>query len=349
MNNMKIIRYGKSYSDIEKVKQNFTSENEYALMDNERIKNCYMKQPNRTNCKICGELLKESVTFHSHDIRYFICKKCGHINGEKLETEEYTSSIYESPESDYGKFYRAQDEELYNLRVHNIYVPKAEFMLEALRALKINPMELTYLDVGAGSGYFVNAMSTMGLDVKGIEVSAMQVKYGNEMLKSRKLFCVPQKEVVSYIEGADCKVISFIGVLEHVVNLEEILCAVSNNKNIQYMYFLVPMFSFSVMLETMFPFVYNRVLGGAHTHIFTDSSLEYIYKKYNMELCGEWRFGADIADLLRTMKVTMKKDGNENLISIVDENFHSIIDDLQLIIDKNHICSEIHALVRICH
>ena len=45
----------------------------------------------------------------------------------------------------------------------------------------------------------------------------------------------------------------------------------------------------------------------------------------------------------------MKKDGNENLISIVDENFHSIIDDLQLIIDKNHICSEIHALVRICH
>ena len=63
---------------------------------------------------------------------------------------------------------------------------------------------------------------------------------------------------------------------------------------------------------------------------------------------GEWRFGTDIVDLLRTIMVTLQNNGNVYLSEIFQEKSSRILDDMQLLIDKNNFCSEIHLLVRKC-
>ena len=129
-------------------------------------------------------------------------------------------------------------------------------------------------------------------------------------------------------------------------NLADIFNAVISNNNIKYLYFSVPMFSFSTILESITDNVSPRVLGAPHTHIFTNESINYICRRYSFQPLGEWRFGADIADLLRTISVELKLQGNSSLISIMREQIVPVLDDLQYILDRSDFCSEIHIVVK---
>ena len=154
------------------------------------------------------------------------------------------------------------------------------------------------------------------------------------LFRSKKIFEAKQE------------VISFIGVLEHIINLDEIFDAIKENKNIHYIYFSVPMFSYSIMFESVFDSVFNRNLGGAHTHLFSNGSIEYLCKKYSWEIVSQWRFGTDIPDLIRSISVLMDKNGNSMLSDFFKKKAISVMDDLQLVIDKSGLCSEIHILVK---
>ena len=340
-----MIKYGKSFEDISELKKNFIDFNDEMLKNNDSIKAAYLKQPIRQKCKICGESILNCNSFISHGIKYYICTNCGHVNGECLETTDFTSKIYE--ESDYGRNYRENEHDLYRQRMERIYIPKVNFMLENLKEQGVNPQKRNYLDVGAGSGYFVGALLHNGISsVSGIEVSNSQVQYGNDMLGSKHLECIVQNDVCDYLRKTTADVVSFIGVFEHIINLNEILNSIQQNNNIKYVFFSVPMFSYSVILESLFPAVFNRLLGGAHTHIFTDKSLEYLYKKLDWNVIGEWRFGTDIMDVMRTVVVQLEKDGNKYLASLFSEKISDVIDDIQLVIDKSRFCSEIHVLAK---
>ena len=55
--------------------------------------------------------------------------------------------------------------------------------LDALANINIDPKELKYADIGAGSGYFVSALRGVGLiNSVGYEVSKSQVSFGNLMI-----------------------------------------------------------------------------------------------------------------------------------------------------------------------
>lgn len=289
--------------------------------------------------------VENSASFHSHGIKYFICKNCGHVNGEFMETSEFTSAIYEDSAIDYGKLYKQEDG--YKDRMHKIYSPKVKFMMDVLAKNGEVPDKLSYIDVGAGSGYFVGAMLEEGLNAGGADVSESQINFGNAMLHEEKLVHISQDGMANYIRNVDADVVSFIGVLEHVVNLNEILDAVAMNNKLKYMYFLVPMFCYSVIWESVFEHVYNRLLGGSHTHVFTDQSIAYINKKYHWTPLGEWRFGADAADMMRSLIVYMNESGNEYLAEMFHSRYLKIIDDMQMVMDKDHFCSEIHMIVKL--
>lgn len=338
-----MIRYGKSYEPVSSLKSDFVSDNKTHLSENERIKRIYLQQPKRRICKICRDKLSSSAMFHSHGLNYYHCEKCGHINGEYEETDEFASQIYE--QSDYGRTYRTGSKDEYFTRLNNIYLPKAEFLINALEENGVKTKGLEFIDVGAGSGYFVGALNKLGFSVKGIEVSTSQVNYANEMLEMKALEHVTQEKVVDTICESDADVISFIGVLEHVVNLHQILEAIGQNQKIRYMFFSVPMFSYSVFWEAISNDVFNRLLGGSHTHIFSNSSLEYIYKYYGWENIAEWRFGSDIADLIRIIQVKLIDDGNEYLANLFDKKQSVILDEIQLILDHQEFSSETHVLV----
>lgn len=343
---MAVIKYSKTYKNVSKFKDDFVKANDSHLQDNNRIAQIYFKQPIRTHCKLCNcKFNGEEKTFNSHDIEYVICDNCGHVNGKYQDTEQFAKEVYET--QDYGKNYRVNhlnesEESAYKERTDNIYVPKVNFLTECIDKKKI----IKVLDVGAGSGYFVSALMKSGISSIGIEVSEQQVVYGNNFLCENSLIHVQQDKTVDFINGTDCNTISFIGVLEHLSNLNEVIRAINENDNIKYIYFSVPMFSYSVILESIHPEVFNRQLGGTHTHLFTDDSISWLIKENNWEVLGKWYFGTDVADCFRNVVVENHYNGNDELNEIFYKKSSEILDSLQNIIDRQHFCSEVHVVVR---
>ena len=102
------------------------------------------------------------------------------------------------------------------------------------------------------------------------------------MLGENCLEAFESELIIEQVSATNADVCCFMGVLEHLDNLQAMLDAVSHNKNIKYMFFLVPVFSLSCVFESAFQAVFNRLtFGGQHNHLFTNRSLEYMYKKYN--------------------------------------------------------------------
>lgn len=150
------------------------------------------------------------------------------------------------------------------------------------------------------------------------------------------------------MRGTDRQVLVAIGVLEHVYNMREIFSSIKQNLNIEYLYFSVPLFSLSVFFEMMFSDVYNRQLGGSHTHLFTFESINNMNKEFNFEIVGQWFFGMEIADLYRFMQVRLQHD-NTQVLDIFQEKFSKSIDSLQKVVDEAEFASEVHMVVKVSH
>ena len=188
------------------------------------------------------------------------------------------------------------------------------------------------LDVGAGSGYFVAAAVQEGINGKGVEISPQQVAYGNRHIGKEVVDCIKPDELKEVIGNTRANILSAIGVLEHLSNLREILQAIAENHNVKYLYCSLPMFSVSVILEAMSQNCFNRQLGGGHTHLFTNQSVEYMCSEYGWKIEHTWRFGVDVMDFYRMMVTAIGQ--NEVLMNRINAVDKSILDEIQLILDK---------------
>jgi hypothetical protein len=112
----------------------------------------------------------------------------------------------------------------------------------------------------------------------------------------------------------------------------------------RYLFLQVPMFSISSLISISHSRIYPRVLGGAHTHIFTENSINYLLKKFKLKILGEWRFGSDILDLKRTLINSVNVSNSATRISEEFEKLLSnkVINSLQSVLDQNHVTDEIH-------
>jgi 2-polyprenyl-3-methyl-5-hydroxy-6-metoxy-1,4-benzoquinol methylase len=346
------IRYGKSAKDIIPHKKSFFDENKALLSESIKINKMYSNQPKRVKCKNCNYSIKQKqeANFKKLHVNYFICNRCGHLNGENEDNDFFCSEVYTSNNgSDYSKLYNSESVTAYKKRTKDIYTPKALFLRDALVNIGINAEKLKYADIGAGSGYFVSALRNAGLvNTVGYEVSEFQVTFGNSMIGQPLLNKIEISDTIKLVETMDAEVISMIGVLEHVQYPREILKALESNKNLKYFYISVPLFSLGVFFEMIFPNVMNRQLSGAHTHLYTESSLNYMANEFNLTRIASWWFGTDIMDLFRSVSVSLDQNNFEPKISLIwDELFGSIIDDLQLGIDKKNMSSEVHMLFKL--
>ena len=76
-----LLRFGKPYADIWKIKTDFYTQNRILLSERQRIAEIYSQQPLRSVCKICEQKIREGdTTFISHGIKYIVCSHCGHLN-----------------------------------------------------------------------------------------------------------------------------------------------------------------------------------------------------------------------------------------------------------------------------
>lgn len=336
-------KYGKPYDkDMFRIKQGLYDENDRFLKNALRIIHIYSGQPFRTHCKLCGKKLSLKKCFSSQGIDYAYCEHCHHLNGFHEETVDFCSKVIENS----GAVYKEPDADAFEKRLKTIYLPKMDFLLEHLQSdRKMENFDIKILDVGAGSGYFVGAGLQRNVDIIGVEASAEQVELGNRMLQAKVLQQVDILDVKQCVAETSCNVVTFIGVLEHLDDLRAMLQTIQKNDNIQYIFFSVPLFSFSCVFAAVFPNVYNRQFGGGHTHLFSLDSIHYMNEEYGFEPVSTWQFGTDAMDMYRSIMVTL---GNENsqLRDIFSEHFLPCSDMIQLLFDKSGFSSEIHMLVR---
>ncbi len=343
MNSTQLIKYGKSIGDLIAIKQDYLQNNNKNLDNMDRIAQIYMQQPKRTGCKLCGTPFSEPL-FNSHGIPYYLCSSCNHLSGAYSDTAEFASSIY--VDGDYHIVYSQTHKDEYMNRLKVIYTPKVDFLVESLLSDGVNLDNVNMLDIGAGSGYFVNACLQKGISCKGIEISSEQVKLANTMAGRHIVSEVSADDINATVAEANANVMSAIGVFEHVSDLHGLLNAVRSNKSVEYLYILVPMFSFSCVFEAVNQHGFNRHLGGGHTHLFTFESLNYLADLLGFDIVAQWRFGSDIMDLYRFTCVALEQNGNQQLKKYFEDRFISLIDDLQLTIDKSGFASEVHMVLR---
>ena len=158
------------------------------------------------------------------------------------------------------------------------------------------------LDVGCGAGYFVFASLLRNLLASGLDVSKKMIEFVNVQISNDlnkiPLVCVNEDKFYSEIVRTNADIISAIGVIEHLREPHKFIIAFQKSKA-EYLYYSVPMLSFSVVLENVFKNVFPRQLSGGHTHLFTESSVKKINEVIGIQSIAEWRFGTDAMDLYR--------------------------------------------------
>lgn len=333
MKNKKVF-FSKSYKNILEIKSDFYINNKKNIKKIKKLNLFYKKQKIRKVCKTCGLKIK-NFYFKSHNIKYGLCKKCGHFNGQHEDSIIYNNFIYNS---DKGKNYSANYSKNFDLRVKNIYLPKVKFLQSVIK------QKLKIFDLGCGGGHFLKALEISGINGRGYDTSENLIFQAKKKLKKNTVKHLELKESINELLLSDCNTLSLIGVLEHLTNPRDIFVKFKESK-LKYFYLSLPLLSLSTLLEKTFQNVFPRQLSGGHTHLYTKESINYLAKKYNLKVIGEWWFGTDIADLYRSMIISNKKN-NPVFNNLLDKYLYTSLDGMQNSLDKEKICSEVHIILK---
>jgi hypothetical protein len=344
----RIVRYGKSSEGLINVKRDFFDNNDEYLAYEQRLARAYVAQPRRTRCKCCDVELA-GTRFAKQGIDYVLCARCGHLSGAHEDTDAYNAEVYTGGGgSDYSRFYSVDGRRAYEERMAAIYLPKVDFLVSSLRTLGDAPEQMSFVDLGAGSGYLVASLIARDMTAIGYEVGESQVAFGNAMIGRDALHLHRLDEIDRLAATTEHDVVTMIGVLEHLQRPREFLRALVANPRVKYLLISVPLFAPSVFIEMVFPYVMQRHLSGGHTHLYTASSLEWMARELAIEPVAEWWFGTDVVDLYRAFIVALRKNADTaRMLDTWTALFAPVIDELQLVLDKRHLSSEVHVLYRL--
>ena len=331
---IKKVFFSKSSKKILNLKKNFLEKNNQLTKQAQRWNKFYNKQPSRKLCKICEKPLSKKI-FKSHFAHYTICKFCGHFNGLNKDTKRFNEFLYKKDSGQkFSKFYLKD----YKSRVENISKPKLEFLKKILKGKK------EILELGSGAGHFLKACELNSIKATGYDVNSSMVKLGEKMLKKNQIKKFNIDDIYNMVLNCDKEVITILGVIEHL-EFPNLIFENFKKSKAKYMFFAVPMISLTVFLEHSFQNTFPRVLGGVHNHLYSEKSLNYILKKNKLKAIGEWWFGSDMIDLMRTLLINSNPIDKLEYKKYLDNYFISLIDDLQNVLDKKKLCGDVHMVV----
>ena len=125
-----IIKFSKSYNDILKFKLDFFSKNKMNFSTAIKMNKMYLEGPNRKKCKNCLYPIK-NFFIKSFGVKYSLCQRCNHLNGEKQETRKFFNKLYISGQS--SKNIEKNYNRSFKGRVKNIYNSKVLFLKKVIK------------------------------------------------------------------------------------------------------------------------------------------------------------------------------------------------------------------------
>lgn len=272
------------------------------------------------DCPICSS--KNNLNLMKIDLfDYKKCIDCGSIyNSPQLKTKFLQKMYFEGEYENYVKNLTLQGD-----RIRENITEVRKF--KQLESLFNEPGNI--LDVGCGSGTFLNIASQNNWNCTGVELSKTGLSIAQE--KKINIFNKPFEEC-HFNEKFDC--ISFWGVLEHVTNpIVQIDKAISIlNKN-GVIIFEVPSSDSLLMqyvIENSFiPFRY--IESARHLSFFSIKGIELICKNKNLKLEYIESNGLDLQTVL---------------LSNFDDNVIENMKNFQQIIDKNLLSDHYRVFLR---
>jgi len=184
-------------------------------------------------------------------------------------------------------------------------------------------------------------------ETTGYEMSLSQTEFAKKVNNSKAFINIDMKELYNIAETTDAEVITMVGVIEHLQYPIDIMHSLFKNKNVKNILITFPMLSPSVFFEMVFPTVMPRHLAGGHTHLFSEQLIDHLLEETVFVKCSEWWFGTDVMVLIRSVNVRTRQINKDNSAAKTwRETMDDLADELQLVLDKHHVASQVHMLLK---
>ena len=200
----------------------------------------------------------------SFGVSYSLCKVCNHINGLNEDTDRFLNYLYYSDQKKEKINYAKRYLEDYEIKVKNIYLPKAKFLKKIIKKKNIK-----LLDLGCGGGHFLKACENLNIQGSGYDSNKKLVDLANKKIKKKMMLALQKIEDINRIilnTDGDC--ISLISVLEHIQNPSHFF-KIFKKSNYKYIYISIPLFSLTSLLEHSFKNVFPRKsIWTTYSHVY---------------------------------------------------------------------------------
>ena len=339
-----LTKFSKPSDDIFFEHQELKNQNDAKLQEQKRVSTLLLAEDSREACVFCGaKNKKKNAIFVHRNIDYFCCVNCGHVQTQNKTPKEYP---FKYLKHGFEKIYDTGDAHVFNSRTQRIYQPKLEWIkccFQEELELGIDELsELKWLEVGCGAGFFIKALLDAGISkVVGLDTNLTLVAAANK--NCDKVSAKLSKNLHHDIVSESPNVVVAFFVLEHLESAERaaLWSALDNLAKGTIFIFSVPCVGFSTIFENSFDGFAARNLDNViHTQLFTDRSISFMLDKLGYSLCGEWLFGQDGQDLLGNLATRSNKLLQCGAIELND--FNSMIDNLQSVIDRSRMCDARH-------
>ncbi len=268
-----------------------------------RIETYKKKLVDLSTCPICNSNLIIN-SFSVNNANYFQCENCTHHFIKERPTKEALEVFYSSDRSYQGTYASKRTTET---RIQQVAIPKAKWAIRQFERI-YGRKPKSILDVGAGSGHFVYACKTLGIECDGIEINKNGVNFCRENLGIELLTDDFNKNWSKY---CNYDIITLWGVIEHVSNPLGMLQSTSKALiNGGLVIASVPRWnSFSTVVQFNFSDSIIRHLDPlGHIHIFTDESLATTFDLCDIKIIAAWYYGMDAYELFTQLSYFFQND-----------------------------------------
>ncbi|MAV63569.1 MAG: hypothetical protein CMG00_00085 [Candidatus Marinimicrobia bacterium] len=264
-------------------------------------------------CPICNSEKRE-IFLNRFDINIMKCKGCGLGYVEKFPND--TNDVYSAEE--YLPMAKSDYLDHVKYRLKRFGRERLDLILSYV---DLAPNDINLLDVGCGTGWFLDYSKSLGLNVSGQELGKELAKFTSSKL-GIKVWNQPLSKIP---KEKRFDVITLFDVIEHVPNPIEVINGISDH--------LEPG-GISILFTPNFDSLAFKILGNRnslimpveHLYYFTKESLGIAIDKSNLEILHFETKGMDIPDIYSYYKDDKKDKGASGFLRENRNELQSIID-----------------------